>query len=584
MLVSPFRSLRVRLIASVVIIEIVMLSLLVWSNLGVIQQAHADRLKDTASSMLQQIATTSGAYLLEVDYASLEDYLRNIANHQELAYLTVLDRDRRPVVTLGELPRQQWPGHDSQPLDVDDGVLDVSERIQIGGQDMGEVRMGFTLALMEQAIQAARLRSIAIATTEIILTVIVTVLIGIHLTRRLGRMANAAQLVGAGHYDVEVEAEAPDEVGMTAMAFNRMVSEVSERTKRLQETLARERVIEETSIDGMITYGTDEMIQSLNPAMLSLFGYSREEMLGQPVSRLLEYAAINSGIWSSQTGIRREVTGVRKDGSSFPLELYVGRVDINDDPLFAATLHDITERKRAESECKTLLQGNRFLIHKSLAVQEEERRHLARELHDELGQCMTAIQADAELIHDLSKVDNPRIETSANAILDVSGRIYDVVHSMMQRLRPGVLDDLGLVAAISEEVDAWRSRHPTVRIDLHTEGELAGLGEATNISIYRIVQESLTNIAKHAEATKVSIQLNAAKEDELPGVVLEIQDDGKGMPPELRSRGLGLIGMRERIEALHGTFSIDSNPGQGVTIKAQVPVGDGTLSPTLVKA
>jgi two-component system sensor histidine kinase UhpB len=583
MLLTLFRSLRFRLISSVVMIEIVMLSLLVWSNMGVIQTAHADRLKDTATSMLQQIAKTSGSYLLEVDYASLEEYLRNIANHEELEYLSVVDRDRHPVVTLGELPVEPWPARDEHPINVHDGVLDVAEQIEIGGQSMGEVRMGFSLALMERAIQAARIRSIAIATTEIILTVIVTVFIGVHLTRRLGRLAGAAQRVGAGDYSVAVESEVPDEVGMTALAFNQMVSEVSERTKRLEETLARERVIEKTSIDGMMTYGAEERIRSLNPAMSSLFGYSEKELLGKPVSLLLEPDRNTPSVWGTQTGTRREVVGLRKDGSRFPLELYIGRVDINAEPLFAATLHDITERKRAENECKTLLQGNRFLIHKSLAVQEEERRHLARELHDELGQCMTAIQADAELIHELSKTSNPKIETSASAILNVSARIYGVVHSMMQRLRPGVLDDLGLVAAIEEEVDAWRSRHPSVRVSLDTAPDLPSLGESSNISLYRIVQESLTNIAKHANATEVTITLEAADNSGNPVVTLEITDNGKGLQSDLRSRGLGLIGMRERVEALNGRFEVLSNPGRGVTIRAEVPANEETAQSPVVE-
>ena len=136
MLVSPFRSLRVRLIASVVIIEIVMLSLLVWSNMGVIQQAYADRLRDTATGMLQQIAMTSGAYLLEVDYASLGEYLKNIANHEELAYLRVLDRDERPVVSLGNVPDRQWPVLETNPLLVDDGMFDIAGDIEIGGRRM----------------------------------------------------------------------------------------------------------------------------------------------------------------------------------------------------------------------------------------------------------------------------------------------------------------------------------------------------------------------------------------------------------------------------------------------------------------
>ncbi len=571
-LVSPFRSLRVRLIVGIVLIEIVMLSLLVWSNLGVIRQAHGDRLLDSANSVLEQVTTTTGSYLVEVDYATLDEYLRNIANHDELSYLVVLDRDRHPVISLGKLPEKRWPQTESDPLAVADGTLDMAGDIRIGDQLMGQVRLGFSLQRMQQSIEAARLRSIAIAGTEITLTIIATVFFGVRLTRRVGLLASAAQRVGAGDYNVEVETGTPDEVGMTARAFNRMVTEVSRRTHHLQETLARERVIEETAIDGMITYDAQCRILSANPAMQSLFGYSRKELVGQPTALLLQ--GVDLAAWATITGKRQEAIGLRRDGSSFPLEWYIGKVELGGEPLFAATLHDVTERKQAEHECMTLLEGNRFLIHKSLAVQEEERRNLARELHDELGQCTTAIQADAEIIHDLSRQRNAAIETSARAILDVSARIYDVVHSMMQRLRPGVLDDLGLVAALQEELDAWRARHPDIDCRFITAGKLSALGEAINITVYRIVQESLTNIAKHADASEVNIRLGRGSgvEGEHASLLLCISDNGRGMEPDVRGRGLGLIGMRERVEALNGRFIIHSAPGEGMTIQASIPV------------
>ena len=205
--VSPFKSLRVRLITSVVIIEVVMLSLLVWSNLAVIRQAYADRLWDTATNLVEQVATTSGSYLLEVDYASLEEYLRNFAHQQELAYLIVLDRDHQPVVTLGQLPAILWPPADTHPLSVEDGILDLSREIRIGTKAMGQVHAGFSLAQMQHAINSARVRSVVIAGTEITLTILATVFIGLHLTRRLGRLATAAQQVGSGDYAVSVPAK-----------------------------------------------------------------------------------------------------------------------------------------------------------------------------------------------------------------------------------------------------------------------------------------------------------------------------------------------------------------------------------------
>ncbi|WJW75738.1 PAS domain S-box protein [Thiohalobacter sp. IOR34] len=571
MAVPLLRSLRTRLIASVVLIEIVMLSLLVWNNMSLIRQAHADRLRDTAASMLQQIASTAGSYLVEVDYARLEEYLGNIAGHPELAYLAVLDGDQRPVVRFGELPVGGWPEADRHPAAVDDGRYDRVAEIRFAGRGMGQVRMGFSLARMEQAIQAARMRSVAIAGGEIVLTVLATVLLGLGLTHRLGQLAAAAQRVGAGDYGVTVPTGVKDEVGMTAAAFNRMVAEVSQRTCRLQEALARERVIEQTAIDGMITYDASGRILSVNPAMEALFGYRGQELLGRNVALLLE-AEAGAALWNRATGRRQELQGRRRDGSRFPLELYIGQVDVRGEPLYAATLHDITERKRAENECRTLLQGNRFLIHKSLAVQEEERRHLARELHDELGQCTTAIQADAELIHERAQGGDGQVAASAAAIIGVSARMYDVVHSMMRRLRPTVLDDLGLVAALEEAVQDWRQRQPEIGLEFTSRGELGDLGEAVNISLYRIVQEGLTNIARHAGARRVGIRLSRELEAGRSLVRLEIEDDGCGMEPQATGQGLGLIGMRERVEALHGSLELVSSPAAGTAIRVRIPL------------
>ncbi|HHJ35246.1 MAG TPA: HAMP domain-containing protein [Gammaproteobacteria bacterium] len=453
---SIFNSLRFRLIASVVTIEIIMLSLLVWNNISIIQTTHTDRLRDTAASMLQQIANTSGNYMMAVDYATLEDYLSNIISYKELSYIVVLDRDDNAVITLGDAPSPPWPQTDTHPAQVSDNIYDVAKDIDVADLSMGRLLMGFSLSLMDNAIDDSRNRGITIAAIEIILTVIVTVLIGLGFTRRLGVLANAAAEVEAGDYSVTVPTETDDEVGKTAHAFNRMVAEISSRTRQL---------------------------------------------------------------------------------------------------------------KKEEKITQQLLAENRLLIQKSLEVQEEERKNLARELHDELGQCITAIQADAESIRDLSTQDDKRINISANAILNVSAHIYDVVHSMMHLLRPSVLDNLGLVEALKDEIDAWSKRNPKTSCIHSFEGDLSDLGEHTNITIYRIVQECLTNITKHAHATHVNIKL-VHDSDKLH---LLIDDDGVGMDVKSSNRGLGLIGMRERIQALDGVFFYETSPDDGFRVSIHIP-------------
>jgi len=454
-----FRSLRFRLIASVVIIEIIMLFLLVWSNVRIVQTTHTNRLKETAENMLLQIANTSGRYMVAVDYAALEEYLSNSMGHGELSYIVVLDRDNFPVIELGDVPEDEWPNADTHPAEVDDRIFDLSKDISIAGLPVGRVLMGFSLSLMDQAIKKSRNRGMTIAITEILLTVLVTVLIGVHLTRRLGVLARAAQDVGSGNYKVVVSQEPADEVGMTAMAFNKMVEEVSRRMKE-----------------------------------------------------------------------------------------------------------------------------NKMLVQKSLHIQEAERQELARELHDELGQCITAIRADAESIRDLSKKRGPgvcdsRVETSASAILSVSSRIYDVVHSMMQRLRPPVLDHLGLNEALSEEVEAWQTRHPEIKCVFDSSGDLSGLSDQIKITLYRIVQESLTNITKHALAKNVTISISLinATDDHSDKCShaearLTITDDGCGIDMSIRGSGLGLTGMRERVDSLEGEFQIDTVVDKYTSIIVSIPV------------
>jgi len=458
--VPLFQSLRFRLIASVVMIEIFMLSLLVWNNINIIHATHTDRLRDTASSMIQQIARTSGNYMVAVDYATLEDYLSNIIDYQELSYLVILDRDEHAEIVLGAAPTQPWPALEEHPAQVMDGVFDISEIITVSGQPMGRVLMGFSLSFMDEAIRESRTRGISIAAAEIVLTVIVTVLIGLGLTRRLGILSSAAHEVGKGDYSIRIPIETADEVGRTASAFNRMVTDVSSRTQQLE---------------------------------------------------------------------------------------------------------------KAESQSRALLIENRNLVHTSLHVQEEERKHLARELHDELGQCITAIQADAESIRDLSRECDNRIETSASAILNVSSRIYEVVHAMMQRLRPSVLDDLGLIEAIKEELSAWQDRNPDIHMHFGVTGNLDDLDERINITLYRIVQECLTNITRHADASRVSISLSG----EADSLELSVNDNGRGLKQTLPGGGLGLIGMRERAEGLAGEFTLESEEGAGVTIRVRIPLNSG---------
>jgi len=235
---------------------------------------------------------------------------------------------------------------------------------------------------------------------------------------------------------------------------------------------------------------------------------------------------------------------------------------------------DIGRRVEAEARTQELLQQNRGLTQRLFQIQEEERRHIARELHDEFGQWLTAMQLHAQVIANLTESQAPAIRDSAKAITESIGKIYKDMRGMIGRLRPSVLDTLGLTESLQELVDQWQERHPEIHCELVLEGDLADLGELTNISVYRIVQEGLTNIAKHAQASHVSVRLQRDRTGgRFPGpLVLTIEDDGKGADMSAPRGGVGLLGMRERALAAGGEFALSWQGGRGLRIEVRFPI------------
>ncbi len=216
---------------------------------------------------------------------------------------------------------------------------------------------------------------------------------------------------------------------------------------------------------------------------------------------------------------------------------------------------------------------NKLLTQRTLAIQEDERRHLAQELHDELGQTITAIKAVAVAIEKQPQDQDSTISTNAKTIIEFSNHIYDVARSMIRRLRPEILDELGLVSALQNMLDDWNDRQEDLFCHFSFEGDLDNLGEEININTYRIAQECLTNIVKHAKASDAEIKIwHTDKQLQGNCLNLEIRDNGVGFDIDFVKSGLGMIGVRERVEALNGTFTLNTNPGEGTKIEISIPI------------
>ena len=219
------------------------------------------------------------------------------------------------------------------------------------------------------------------------------------------------------------------------------------------------------------------------------------------------------------------------------------------------SLNRMAESLAAERQ----LEENRQVTHLIQKHIEDERRSLARELHDELGQYVTAIKTFAVAIANKTKKDAPEVASSAQTIVAAANHIYDGMHNIIKQLRPGSLDNLGLSETLKDLVNNVQTQNPNLTILLNLSGELKNLGETLNINLYRMVQEAINNAIKHAEATQITIDLATTKTGALQ---LTIRDDGIGMDVNNvdQTNHFGLLGMRERVQGFHGSFNIDSEP------------------------
>jgi len=218
-------------------------------------------------------------------------------------------------------------------------------------------------------------------------------------------------------------------------------------------------------------------------------------------------------------------------------------------------------------------QENRALSQHSLSIQEEERRYLAQELHDELGQSLTASKIMLESLR--KGVIDAKAKNTLESAIGLSDHLFSVVRGMMRRMRPMLLDEFGLTASLEELISGWRERGLMIQFCCFA-GVEERAGEA-KIHLYRIVQEGLTNIIKHARANSVSINLKLEGPPEGESIHLQIEDDGLGFDPKTPQRGLGLSGMKERVSVLGGRFDLQTKPGEGVLITVKIPCQGRTI-------
>ncbi|RXK57536.1 PAS domain S-box protein [Lacibacter luteus] len=265
-----------------------------------------------------------------------------------------------------------------------------------------------------------------------------------------------------------------------------------------------------------------------------------------------------------------EAAFVTKSGKKIPYFFTGAAIEVNNTACIVGMGVDITERKQVELEVQDSYQQIRRLTNYLQNIREEERAHIAREIHDELGQQMTVLKMDvAWMKKKMAGGDMAAVSEKMNEMLEILDGSVAAVRRIATELRPSLLDDIGLVAAIEWQIDVF-SKRTGIKINLVKSGKPLLLPDAYATGLFRILQESLTNITRHANANQVDIHLKNQNKE----FILYIQDNGNGFDINEISgkKTLGLLGMRERSIAMGGTFTIQSKPGGGTEIEVRVPL------------
>ena len=362
--------------------------------------------------------------------------------------------------------------------------------------------------------------------------------------------------------------------------------------RSLRESEARKGAILDSALDAIITINERGRIVEFNPAAQKMLGHGRAEVVGRELAEVLippswrdkhrsgleHYLASGEG---PMLGKRVEITAMRADGKEFPVELTITRVNLDGPPMFTGFIRDISERKKAEKQLRDSREQLRALASYLQSVREEERSRIAREVHDELGQALTGLKMDlAWLDKKMVEVgDTEDLRQFEERLKELPGRVAAVIATVRKiatELRPPILDDLGLEAAIEWQIQEFEKR-TGINCRFQSSLKQLNLDSDRATAVFRIFQETLTNVVRHANATQVNIYLK----EEGDKLILEVQDNGRGLTGRELSgtRSLGLLGMRERATMLDGEVNIIGRQGKGTTVGVRIPIhrpGEGS--------
>ena len=411
---------------------------------------------------------------------------------------------------------------------------------------------------------AGRLLPVIVAGTAIAVAAVVAALLGFHRDLMLGVAAALGLALALP----------------TLLVVHRGVAGRREAEHALENVQARVGGIVESAMDAIITVDERQHVVLFNKAAEEVFRCPRAEAIGAPLDRFIperfrashrrlveDFGATAQG--ARRMGSARVVRAMRRDGEEFPIEASISRVVEDGERFMTVILRDVSERVKAEGELRASNEEVQRLALAASTAREQEKSRIARELHDELGQGLTALKIDVGWLRANLGETAPEVGAKLASMQGLLDSTVASARRISADLRPLMLDDLGLTAATEWMVENFTARTGIPCELVLGQGDL-DLPDPYATIVFRTVQECLTNAAKHSHAKQVEVSLARADGE----IVLEVSDDGRGFEVQAPAKAgsFGLIGLRERASLMGGAISFDSVPGGGTRVQLRVPL------------
>jgi PAS domain S-box-containing protein len=327
-------------------------------------------------------------------------------------------------------------------------------------------------------------------------------------------------------------------------------------------------VLLELAPDAILIVDDHGVIQVVNERAEQIFGYSRAELIGQPVELLVPEGQKELHVEHRRRymtrpkarpmGVGLDLTAIAKDGKEFPVEISLSPVSTDDRLMIISVVRDVSSRRRLQEAALTA---------RAIAAQEGERVRIARDLHDEVAQALSGIALGLEQI-----ASAPQLEAARDEAKQLGGEVTNAMREfrrVLEHLRPDELANIGLTASLQRMAEERRESTPDITIVFRSHGNGRRLDPDTELAAYRVVQEAVTNAVNHANPNTIEIDLTATED----AMTATVRDDGCGFDVEQTPEdGLGLGGMRERARLIGSKLKIDSAAGRGTEVTLRLPV------------